>query len=215
MKRAEREPGLVRIVQWRKYHPEPNEEGWEVIPAWSKGKSPWNALSPFFLKLEDGAIFENFWQSWKVFPALGHIGPDGNPNEKWEAWHKKVLYDPKPQRHPAGKLKPAYAWWNGQKLGVVDARKQIYIPTLEKLYKASPTFAKLQEKVQSGQNVILIEPDGPDLGVFPKGVDMSIELIEKLKDVTDIRQFPNAKTDREKYVPFGHCYVIASLLLKF
>lgn len=218
MKR-ERATGSVRVAQVRKYSSYPQEDGWEVIPAWSRGKAPWKELSPFFLRV-NGVIFENYWQSWKVYPSLGHIGEDGNPNQEWEEWHKKVVNSATPLRHPAGRAKPAYAWWEGQKLGLVEARRQIYLPVLEKLYSEHPVFHKLLEKVKSGQNVILVEPDGPDLGLFPTGVDMTEELIEKLMNVTDIKEFPHPEVEQHKdmltpkYVPFGHGYVLAKLLLK-
>jgi hypothetical protein len=46
-------------------------------------------------------------------------------------------------RRPNGRAVPLYAWWKGQKLGIVEARKQIYIPYLQDLYRQSPIYKQL------------------------------------------------------------------------
>jgi hypothetical protein len=221
MKRVLPEPGSIRVGQTRKYSSYPNEDGWETIPAWSRGKSPWKDLSPFFIRVNGGASFETWWQSWKVYETLGHTDPKtGDPNEAWQKWHDGLVFNPVPIRRPAGKAIPVYAWWDGRRLGVVEARKEIYIPTLQRLYRAHPTYQKLLEKVRGGQSIILVEPDGPDISMFPEGFDVNLEMLEKLQDVTRLEDFPHEKAKTvadlsgSRYVPYGHGYVLALTILQ-
>ena len=114
--------GKIRIAQQAKGKPYPNVKGYENIPCWSRGKGDWKLLSPFYLKFEGGAIFENFWQSFKVWdtvakqknknwewPAEKHVDNDV-PNERWYKWHEALLHHDKPVRRPNGKAIPLYAW---------------------------------------------------------------------------------------------------------
>jgi hypothetical protein len=200
-------------------------EGWENIPAWSRGAYPWNQLSPFIIKgFDECNNFESWWQSFKVWkkvdarkgwdwtwPAETHAEED-IPNEQWHKWHQALLKNPHPVRRPNGRAIPLYAWWEGRKLGIIEARKEIYIPYLQKRYRESPIYQKLLEKVKSGQNIIILEPDGPNPTLFPDGMNVDLDLLIHLQNVTKMADFPKGKG--EKYVPYGHGYVIALTLLE-
>jgi len=114
------------------------------------------------------------------------------------------MSNPHPIRRPNGRAIPLYAWWNGQKLSVIEARKQIYIPELQKLL----------EKVREGQNIIIVEPDGAPLNLYPQGFEVNIDLLTILQDVTTVKDFPGSKLKSDKYVPYGHGYVIALTILE-
>ena len=214
--------GKIRIAQQAKGKSYPNYKDFENIPCWSRGKGEWKQLSPFYLKFAEGAIFENFYQSFKVWdtvskqktknwiwPEEKHVD-DENPNKNWEKWHKALLYHDLPVRRPNGKNIPLYSWWQGKKLNVVDARKEIYIPYLKKLYSANPVYKKLLEKVKSGKNVMLIEPDGPFLEAYPDGLEVDLPLLHLLIDRTNYAE----EGYGEKYRPYGHGYVLATCLLE-
>lgn len=169
MKRVSREHGSIRVAATVRGTPYPKIDGWETISAWSRGADPWKNLSPFRLgKLYEFSSFENFWQSFKVWekvdaqkgwdwtwPEEIHVDKDNNPNENWKKWHDALMSNPHPIRRPNGRAIPLYAWWNGKKLSVIEARKEIYIPELQKLYRNDPTYQKLLEKVRDGQNIII------------------------------------------------------------
>lgn len=228
MKRVSREPGSIRVTAIGC----PKIDGWETIPAWSRGTDPYKNLSPFKLgnRNSEGiafSSFENFWQSFKVWekvdaqkgwnwtwPEEIHVDKDNNPNENWKKWHDALLSNPHPIRRPNGRAIPLYAWWNGKKLSVIEARKQIYIPELQKLYRNDPAYQKLLEKVREGQNIIIVEPDGAPLYLYPQGFEVNIDLLTILQDVTKVKDFPGSKLKSDKYVPYGHGYVIALTILE-
>lgn len=132
---------------------------------------------------------------------------DGLPNDKWHKWHESLKNHKYPVRRPNGRAKPLYAWWNEEKLDVVQARKAIYIPELQKLYRAHPVYQKLLEKVRGGQNIIIVEPDGPNYTKYPNGRDVTQELLVEMQDWTE-------QEDSKRYFPYGHGYVIALTLFE-
>lgn len=227
------EKGKICIGQQVKGKSYPFKEGYESIPCWSRGKGKWKLLSPFYLKFtssivsENGTfkqvIFENFYQCHKVWehvtkqktkdwiwPAETHIDETGSPNEKWLKWHNKLLFHASPVRRPNGKAIPLYSYWYGKKLNLIEARKEIYIPYLKQLYRANPVYRELLEKVKSGKNVMLIEPDGPLLESYPEGLEVNLPLLYSLIEETNYKKegFGN------RYRPYGHGYVLATCLLE-
>lgn len=221
MKRASPEPGSVAVYRCGRGIPYPKKQGWINISAWSRGAAPWNQLSPFFIgPVEDAVNFENHWQSYKVWESISnerHIGEDGLPNDAWRAWHKQLRETRSAIRHPNGYEKPLYAWYKDQKLGVVEARKQIYIPDLQRLYRAHAAYQQLLAMVRKGTNVILIEPDGPaeDARCQP----LSKETLVALQDCTTWKEAAPLfgqplGSGSNRYFPYGHGYVIALTLLE-
>ena len=219
----EKKYGKIRIGQQQRAKSYPSFEKYEIIPAWSRGAGEWKNLSPFYLKSGDGVIFENFWQSQKVWKKVDkqntknwkwseeiHVDKDDNPNEKWVKWHETLLHHELPVRRPNGKAIPLYAYWDGKKLDTVDARKQIYIPYAKQLYRANPTYLKLLQKVKSGKDIIIVEPDGPLLEAYPNGLEVDLNLLNKLIDRMNYKEegHPN------RYRPYGHGYVLAMTLLE-
>lgn len=215
--------GKIRIAQQARGESYPNYENYENIPAWSRGKGEWKQLSPFYLKFSDGEIFENAWQAYKVWekvdkqntknwkwPEEKHVNEDGLPNEKWNKWHESLLKHDLPVRRPNGKAIPLYAFWDNRKLDVVEARKEIYIPYLKQLYRANPVYLKLLEKVKSGKNIMIIEPDGPFLEAYPNGLEVDLEILNNLIEKTNYKEEGYPK----KYRPYGHGYVLAMTLLE-
>jgi hypothetical protein len=222
MKRVSPEPGSVAVFRCGRgiSYPE-SKEGWINIAAWSHGASPWKQLSPFLIgPIEGCSNFESWWQSHKVWESIDgqkHVGDDGLPNEAWYAWRKALLAKPEAVRRPNGYAKPLYAWHGGQKLGVVEARKQLYIPELQRLYRAHPVYQQLLKTVTEGQSVIIIEPDGPaeDVRCQP----LSKETLIALQDCTTCKEAAHHFGQPEgagsnRYFPYGHGYVIALTLLE-
>lgn len=228
MKR-ERVPGSVRVRGVARGVPYPKEQGWTNIPAWSRGAAPWDALSPFNVGpvqhtdeygcAHNTRTFETWWQSFKVWDAVDgkkHTegGADQLPSPMWYKWHQQLLEVKDPVRRPNGKEIPLYAWWNKQKLGVVEARKQIYIPKLQEHYRRMRQYRQLLDMVRDGTNVIILEPDGPPPELFPGGMDVTVDTLVRMQDATERKDIPGCETDSNKYVPYGHGYVIALCLLE-
>ena len=247
MKRErEGQHGNVYIWKWEDRKAYPSDTECVNLPIWSRGKSPWNKLSPFYLKTESGEIFENVWQSYKVYPKVKaqhqpwcewrypeevHYANDTVDMERWTKWHKAVRTHPRALRRPNGTEKPVFALYEGERLGIVEARKRIYVPMLQKLYRAHPQYQEALKLVQE-HNIILIEPDGPpgigswdpDLLEFTHDRGMrarSIEFLKGLQDVTnykELTEYVGASTDcltePKRYFPYGHGYVMALTLLE-
>ena len=215
--------GKIRIAQQARARSYPEVKGFENIPCHSRGKGDWKQLSPFYLKFKEGAIFENFFQSFKVFEkvyeqntknwtwqAETHVDKDKNPNPAWLKWHNALLHHDLPVRRPNGKHIPLYSYWNGKKLGVIDSRKEIYIPYLKKLYRDNAIYKKLLGMLKSGVNLMLIEPDGPFIDLYPQGLEVDLTVLKHLIGVTNYGK----EGISDKYRPYGHGYVLATCLLE-
>lgn len=205
-------------------------DGYETIPVISKGKAPFNQLSPFFLgpirDKESGLKaknLENFWQFLKVYPEVAaqkqKIGGkivwehpkethmDGKkPNKKWEAWRDKGFATDFAIRHPnkAGK-KPAFHYYHGKPLDIVEARKQIYIPYYQHAARKTEAYRIILDKLKAGEKVLLIDFDGPPIDRYPNGIVYTLSELEQLIKKT---------SENEKYFPFGHGYALAMALYK-
>jgi hypothetical protein len=216
----------------------PNLDGFKNYPIHSKGARPWKELSPFLIgpvefinsdgEKDSCPIFENYWQSFKVWknvskqnqkkpewvwPAEKHLGKDGNPNSAWYKWHDALCRHQKPVRRPNGKAIPEYAWWMNEdyeKLDTVESRKSIYIPILKKLYRAHPVYKKMLSDFRKGQNMVLIEPDGPWDVAYPKGREVTLDLLYELIEKMNYAEEGYPK----QYCPYGHGYVAATCLLE-
>jgi hypothetical protein len=149
MKRDHPSHGSIHVRNVARGVSYPELAGWKNIPAWSRGATPWNELSPFTIgPVEfEGVVcntFETFWQSFKVWqkvdrqthwswswPAEEHVDEKGEPNEAWKKWHVALFANKHAVRRPNGRAIPLYAWFKGQKLNIIEARRQIYIPYLQ------------------------------------------------------------------------------------
>ena len=95
-------------------------------------------------------------------------------------------------RYPMGKgAKPEYSWWNGEKLGYIEARKKIYVPLYYNAVKDTEAYAKLKELYHTEDIVYLWDFDGFD----NKKRGMS------LKDVIN-----------DPSRPMGHAFILKKML---
>lgn len=222
-------PGKIRVGQCQMMKKYPSALGFQEISAWSRGKSEFRPLSPFFLGPlvldgEQSENFENGWQHLKVYEQ--HLDKANNdlPNGLWKTWRTQGFRSQKAVRRPMGKEKPIYCFFKGKKLLTVEARIQIYIPFYKELVRKTAIYQVLLKKLRAGQSLFIIEPDGPNLAEFPEGVEISRELFQKLIKVTDQKSFydiigkPFVKSLSlsllNKYFPLGHGYVLADALLE-
>jgi hypothetical protein len=103
-----------------------------VINVTSRSTGPGRVFSPFTLGpvgLYGGywsCNVENAWQYAKVYPAYDS---GGAPSAGYWGWASSGWCKQRADRYPMGKgAIPRYAWWDGQALGYVQARKRIYVP---------------------------------------------------------------------------------------
>lgn len=128
---------------------------------WSRGLSPFT-LGPVRLYGSHTArIFENAWQFAKLYPE--HADINGYPTDEYWTWAQNGWDSTMASRYPAGKgRKPLCSLWNGNRLGYIEARKQIYIPLYQHAVKQTTAYQKLERLyVEQGQ-LTLFDFDGYD-----------------------------------------------------
>jgi hypothetical protein len=169
----------------------------EIINTTSKSNNWSKGLSPFFLggqiHLYDDFTaknVENAWQFSKLYKE--HADADGNPTADYFAWAKKGWADSWAHRYPMNKgAIPLCSWWNGEKLGYVEARKEIYLPIYAREVLKTEAYAKLKQILDERGEVTLWDFDGYDY------LKLGMSLQEVLNN-------PKRK--------MGHAFVLAMLL---
>jgi len=153
----------------------------------------WSQLSPFLLSaLEYGSRnFENLWQYSKVYEE--HVSlDDGEPTLEWVAWRYAGLANPIAVRYPMGKgVKPEYSYWNGEKLGYIEARKKIYAPIYAELVAKTVSYGLLCSLHEAGEVLVLRDYDAYDR------IKLGVTLVDVINN-------PDKK--------MGHAFVLAMML---
>lgn len=162
-----------------------------AVLSWSRD------LSPFFLgpcPLYGGFVsqtMENGWQYAKVYSK--HVGPDGLPTDEYRDWARAGWSNPRANRYPVGKgKKPAFSWWDDQKLDYIEARKRIYVPLYARAVVRTAGFKQLKALVAAEKKTIYLL----DYDAYPH-LQMGMSLSDVLND-------PNRK--------MGHAFVLLMLL---
>lgn len=139
-------------------------EGFEVIDVTSRSDSIFRGLSPFILgpvTLCDGRVsknVENAWQFSKVYE--GQVDENGDPDILWRIWSNRGFRMERAVRYPKGKgVEPLYSYYCGEKLGIVEARKKIYLPLYSKKALESEAFGVLRNKVERGDKIAIKDFD--------------------------------------------------------
>lgn len=139
----------------------------DALDVTSHGTGWSRALSPFFLGpcLLYGQYtsqnVENGWQYAKVYPE--HLNDAGEPSEAYWGWAKAGWDMTRAVRYPMGKgVKPAYSYWNGEKLQYIDARKKIYAPLYAAAVRQSPAWELLKKAYIDNPDLRLWDFDGYD-----------------------------------------------------
>lgn len=176
-------------------HPDP-PEGTTLINTTSRSDNWSRGLSPFFCGPVDlcggyrSLNVENCWQYAKVYEY--YTNAQGDPDERYFKWAQEGWNSQRASRYPMGKgVKPLYSYWDGEKLGYIEARKKIYIPIYSKAVQETFAFKKLKEMHEAGADLYLWDFDG----YAHKAVGMSYE---------DAINNPNKS--------LGHAFVIGMLI---
>jgi hypothetical protein len=99
-------------------------------------------------------------------------------------------------------------------LNYIEGRKAIYAPLYERLVQAKPQFKKLQEMVNMGVNVLIIEVDGPhqeSLEYYAETYGVAKDFIERDTMLATQRNLDIMLNDPKH--PYGHGYCLARLLI--
>lgn len=153
-------------------------------------------LSPFVLGPIDTYIpgvqsqnFENLWQYAKVYKE--HT-VEGEPSTDYFTWRDKGWATQQAIRYPMGKgRKPEFSYWEGEKLGYIEARKQIYAAIYAEYVAKTDSYLHLRELYIRYHKITLKDYDAYD------HIAMGMSLINVINN-------PDRK--------MGHAFVLAMLL---
>ena len=230
--------GMIRVAKYYPGKPVPKTEGYVNILIHTKGTNLGGDLSPYILKDENGRLLENIWQFSKVYPVVfaqrtpisrfhprriiwEHPREVHYENDKilpayWK-WRRKGMANEHAVRYPNGfhgRHKCLFSLWPGdsghlEQMGYIEARKKIYCGEYARLAIHTPHFSKLKSMLLKGTNLQIIEVDGPNPSLQYEPFDQISEDNPGLLITEDvIRLLIN-----DARQPFGHGYVIATLLL--
>lgn len=185
-------PAVVRVVGMR-----------DLIPAglainttsgaseeWQRELSPFN-LGPCRLYDDFRSIrLENAWQYAKLYAV--HADTHGNPTEDYWTWARKGWNNSKAVRYPMGRgARPLCSWWDGEKLGYIEARKRIYVPLYAEAVVRTTGWKRLRALYDTEPLLVLRDFDGYDHALLGRSL-------------RDVLQDPTRK--------MGHAFVLAMLL---
>jgi len=123
-------------------------------------------LSPFILPAPPAKNLENLWQFSKVY-KIHIMSIDGYPDASWYKWRDTGYANPRAVRYPMGKgAIPEYSLWDGERLGYIEARKQIYTVEYSSNVQWTNGYQKLQdtyaECCRTNTELILLDYDAYD-----------------------------------------------------
>lgn len=99
---------------------------------------------------------------------------------------------------------------NNPKLDYIESRKRIYLPLYMRLVIKEPQFKELKEKLSRGENLLIIEVDGPhqeSLHYYKEKYGVPDNFIEK--DSVEATEINLAILLNDSKHPFGHGYCLA------
>lgn len=163
---------------------------------WSRGLSPFHCGPVNLYGGYRSYNVENAWQYSKVY--YNHVDANDNPTAEYFQWADAGWRSIKANRYPMAKgAKPLYSFWDGAKLGYIEARQKIYIPLYSEAVKKTYAFKKLKEvyseaKFNSVETLYLKDFDAHNL---PDNYDYTYSTLWNNPDIK-----------------VGHAYVLAMLL---
>ena len=158
-------------------------------------------------------------------PAEVHVDEAGNLTEQYWRWRRKGMENRYHVRYPVGfspgeRAKCLYALREmpdgtySAPLDYVETRKQIYVPVYCRLVKMRPKFLALRDRLAKGENLLIIEVDGPHqeaLGYYKQTYGVGDDFIENFTVVATEANIRIMLNDTK--FPFGHGYCLAMALL--
>lgn len=220
---------------------DPVYPGFTPIVVLMKGHNQWGVLGPYELRDDDDRIFENIYQyskCYKEVPATTQRYSRWDQKVIWQhpkethyinnqiqpaywAWREKGMNNPYAVRYPVGfgnMHKCLFAIKDqdnpDKHLDYIEARIQIYIPIYCELVKKQAKFLELKERLDSGENLLIIEVDGPrqeSLDYYQEKYDVEDDFIENDTMLATEENIHIMMLDSKH--PFGHGYCLAMALL--
>lgn len=155
----------IQIVGMRTRVTNPNTI---VVNTCSNAQTGWQRdLSPFLLgpcNLFGDLVsrnMENGWQYTKLYAQ--HADANGEPTKAWWQWAISGFNNPRAVRYPMGRgARPLHAWWDGEKLPYIEARKKIYGPLYAEAVQKTKGWEELVDLYENSQHLTFRDYDGHD-----------------------------------------------------
>lgn len=233
--------GKVRVSTKRDGMLTPKIPGYKNITVIMKSHSKWWSLSPYYLKNDEGHLMENIWQFSKVYeevprskqfysrfdktviweyPQERHLTEDGKLRSCYWKWREQGFCNEYAVRYPIGfqnKSKAKFSLLSRDEmipLDYIEARKAIYFPVYDQLVQQCPQFDELKAMLERGQNLNIIEIDGPrqeSLDYYSRKYDIPDDWIENNSIEITYENMEIMLNDSKH--SFGHGYCLAMSLL--
>jgi hypothetical protein len=159
-------------------------------------------------------------------PAEKHVDEDNRLLPAYFAWRHKGMSSRDAIRYPVGfsgrhacigavvSDEPSSGEHEHEFLDYVQARQQIYLPLYTKLLSNHAMFVGLQKRLLSGENLLIVEVDGPHQESMPYYVErynVPANFIEN--NTIEVNQHSMRILLNDAKHPFGHGYCLAMALL--
>lgn len=163
------------------------------------------------------------------WPAEVHVEND-IPNDKYWKWREEGMKCQYAVRYPVGmkaRSECLYCLWptgnfdldggdEYEELDYVEARKKIYVNVYTDLVKEQPKFDKLKKMLKNGDNLLIIEVDGPhqeSLDYYKEKYNVNNDFIVDDTILATKENLTIMLNDTKH--PYGHGYCLATALLDF
>lgn len=185
-------PGLVAVAKYYPGNGMPFMKGFKPILIHVKGSHLGASLSPYTMRNDQGMLLENIWQFSKLYECVTpqkipmsrwqkdhiiweHPGEvhlkDGEPTKEYWKWREKGMNNQYAVRYPNGfhgRKKCKFSLFLNEstgeyeRLSYIESRKKIYCAEYARMVRDNNDFIQLKNIIENGQNIMIIEVDGPD-----------------------------------------------------
>jgi hypothetical protein len=237
----------VGRYNWSRYADckQPQVPGFTTIIVMTKS-SEYGSLGPYVLKDDKGRIMENIWQGSKLYPKVPrviipysekyrrivwtwpeeiHVNSDGNITDAYWKWRDALMNNADSVRFPVGKAARHTCKCSLLKisndeyecLDYIESRKKIYIPVYTEMVQKAEDFIRLQERYKKGENLLIVEIDGP----HHESLKHYMDTYNVSNDFISTDNVVDATVDNLRILlndakhPFGHGYCLAAALGDF
>lgn len=223
---------------------DPSFQNYKNIVVLMKSHSRYGGLGPYYLKNESGQIFENWYQAHKIYETVPKTVQrysrwdqtiiwdhpeeihwiDGSPTDEYWLWREKLMNNKYHVRYPVGfnhrsKCRSSIYIIDDElkvfdELTYIEARKKFYVEEYVRLVKKQALFYELKKMLQKGDNLLIIEVDGPhgeDIDYYKAKYNTADDFIENNTMLVN-KENINIMLNDTKH-PFGHGYCLAMALL--
>lgn len=234
--------GKIRVGRriYKGGYTDPSFPGFTRVICLTKS-TKYGSLGPYVMTDKKGRIIENVWQFSKVYPKVPkstqtysrydrkviwqhpaeiHVNEDGSLTDEYWAWRNKGMVCEDAVRYPVGfksRHTCLYALSEdnpSEELDYIQSRKRIYLPLYMKNVQHLPQFIELKQRVERGENLLIIEVDGPheeSMPYYQQKYGIEDDFITKQTVLVTHKNMDLLLNDTKH--PFGHGYCLGMALL--